>query len=168
MRCTVLFLLLIFSNSAFSQMEIQEEKPIPQLKKEEKAFSHDDFNVIHKVRHLIIASDKKSEKWGIVTKDFETILPFEFDSVAVVHKRIWVRKNSLEGYFDFEGKELMPIKYTDLSTQIFVQLYLVSGKLNGETGFFELKKQRWIPVEFDSVVRTYRKYIKLKKMEKKV
>ncbi len=166
MKYSFLFLLLIFSNFVFSQMEIQEEKPAPQLKKEEKAISHVDFKVIHKVRHLIIASDKETEKWGVVTKDFETILPFEFDSIAVVHKRIWVRKNSLEGYFDFEGEELMPIKYTDLSTQIFVQLYLVSGKLDGVSGFFELKKQSWHPIEFDSIVRTYRKYIRLKKGEK--
>lgn len=144
-------------------MEIQGEKQVPQIKKEEKVISYTDFNVIHKVRHLIIASDKKSEKWGVVNKELENILPFEFDSIAVVHKRIWVRKNSLEGYFDFEGKELMPIKYTDLSTQIFIQLYLVSGKMDGETGFFELKKQNWIPVEFDSIIRTYRKYIRLEK-----
>ncbi len=163
MKYTFLFFVVFFSNLAFSQMEIQEEKPIATTKKKKATITHSDFDVIHTVRNLIISLDKKNGKWGVVTKNFETILPFEFDSIAVVHKRIWVRKNSLEGYFDFEGKELMPIKYTDLSTQIFVQLYLVSGKLNGETGFFELKKQRWIPVEFDSVVRTYRKYIKLKK-----
>lgn len=73
-------------------------------------FLYDDF--ILQANNLIITS--KNNKIGAINSSNKTILPFEFDLIKKFGYGFLVKKDTLFGYFSADGKQILPISYTEM------------------------------------------------------
>ena len=91
----------------------------------------------------------KFEKWGIETKEKESIIPFEYDSIEDFKDgRAKAQKNSKFGYIDEEGQTLIPFEYDSIED---FKDGKAKAKKNFLFGYIDEEGQTLIPFEYDSI-----------------
>ena len=109
--------------------------------------SYDVFPLRFVDSQTIIA--KKDQKYGLISTENETILPFEFDSVLAARRHFfWLRKDSLWGLFTEGGTALIPHRLTAFEDH----LSFITTTRNGKWGILSYKDEVWVPFEYDEVL----------------
>ncbi len=137
-------------------IEVKESNIYKLLNLKGEEISNEHFDDIQRHYYSIIA--RKNGKYGIVTKYWETIAPFIYDSVIVLSERAFITlKSGKWSLHDTSGKLLTAITY-DKIEQVNSAYdrchigYLV--KVDGKTGALDANGKEIIPCIYNSIERT--------------
>lgn len=113
--------------------------------------------------HELVAI-KKEGKWGFINKDFETVVPFEYQKAIEFEEDLAaVKRNNKFGFIDKEGQTVIPFEYDDPNidvddwhTSIEYKYRFYSGmtavRKNGYWGVIDKDNNIIVPFEYDDVV----------------
>lgn len=91
-----------------------------------------------------------NQKWGMIDKAGNTVIPFEYESLVVQEKgRIAAKKNGKTGFIDKDNKEILPFKYDVIRGSSYGEVYFV--KLNGKWGMMSLDLQELNEIKYDKI-----------------
>lgn len=102
MKIFIIGLFLMFSFNTFCQNSIFVE--------------YIDTGIEFKTFHQDTSIGCTSELCGVFNKKGEIIVPIQYEIITYSNQFIKVFKNGKYGYFDYDGREIIPAKYTELST----------------------------------------------------
>ncbi|WP_019672388.1 WG repeat-containing protein [Psychrobacter lutiphocae] len=111
---------------------------------------------------------KKDGKWGFINRDFETVIPFEYDKAVEFYDDLAaVKKNNKFGFIDKDGQTVIPFDYDDANIDIDDWRTRVDRKYRfGDNMTVVRKAGRWgvidkgnniiVPFEYDdAIVETF-------------
>ncbi|PNK60460.1 WG repeat-containing protein [Psychrobacter sp. FDAARGOS_221] len=107
---------------------------------------------------------KKDGKWGFINRDFETVIPFEYDKVVEFYDDLAaVKKNNKFGFIDKDGQTVIPFDYDDANIDIDDWRTRVDRKYRFSDNMTAVRKaSHWgvidrgnniiVPFEYDDVI----------------
>ncbi|PNK60462.1 WG repeat-containing protein [Psychrobacter sp. FDAARGOS_221] len=103
---------------------------------------------------------KKDGKWGFINRDFETVIPFEYDkAVEFKNDLAAVKKNNKFGFINRDGQTVIPFDYDDANIDIddwrskyrFDYDGIVALRKNGYWGVIDKDNTIIVPFIYDDI-----------------
>lgn len=105
----------------------------------------------------------KDNKWGIINKRGETIIPFEYEEIALSQSNNYiVYQNKKYGIIDITGNLLTPIIYTRIYEK-GVGLYCVREGYNDYWGVIDDLNNHLVAAKYDAIGNVENGYISVKR-----
>ncbi len=105
--------------------------------------------------NLAAVQSVSNNKWGVINKKGETVIPFEYqEGLDIKNEKIVAKKDGKWGLLDTSGKILIPFEYDYLnaeSTKNTTVLLARKGENPKQYGFIDFSGKILVPIEYDEV-----------------
>lgn len=110
-------------------------------------FNKKKYFIAAKPKSIFYNGDLSNSVYGIIDKDGNTIVKFQYDYISDISNEIFeVKKNNLYGFIDINGNEIIPIKYKRVKSP---SENLVAVSKDGKTwGYSDMNGKIVIPFEY--------------------
>ena len=145
MNNTVEAIPFLQKNKKIVLVDIKTMQPISDVVYDEY-YDFDSFGSIFVVEGYIL---KINEKWGLVSKSGDTLIPFIYDKIFKEKDNYFiVVKNDKFGMLNSTGDEIIPIQYDYLNKNNYNSITVTIGE---KKGIININNQEIIPAVYDDI-----------------